>query len=352
MLSSDVGGGADGWSVEDPDPTRFDDELDGFTAAAIGGGLEADALDGDRRNEGDAARARGAGGASANGQVMQGSAVNVDATSPGAALALGLMFLRTGDAAAAASLDLPATRYALDHVRPDFVLTRVVAKALILWHDIEPTTAWMETRLPPLLRPPLSRTKESAFFDAARHGEAGTSERLPRLGTCFDAFPADDGSDREALAQAHVHALAGACMALGLRFAGTADASARDALRGMLSRFLSLKAAAAAGEPCGELVDRPTLETCVCVAATALACVMAGTGDVETFRVLRRLRARVDSAATTTTASAGARRRRRRRRRDGRVGRRFRPFLRRARRDRVGDRVFVLGRGDDDLFDR
>ena len=305
LLSSDVGGGADGWSVEDPDPTRFDDELDGFTAAAIGGGLEADALDGDRRNEGDAARARGAGGASANGQVMQGSAVNVDATSPGAALALGLMFLRTGDAAAAASLDLPATRYALDHVRPDFVLTRVVAKALILWHDIEPTTAWMETRLPPLLRPPLSRTKESAFFDAARHGEAGTSERLPRLGTCFDAFPADDGSDREALAQAHVHALAGACMALGLRFAGTADASARDALRGMLSRFLSLKAAAAAGEPCGELVDRPTLETCVCVAATALACVMAGTGDVETFRVLRRLRARVDSAATTTTASAG-----------------------------------------------
>jgi len=303
LLSSDVGGGADGWSVEDPDPTRFDDGLE----PAIGGGLEADALDGDRRNEGDAARARGASasGASANGQVMRGSAVNVDATSPGAALALGLMFLRTGDAAAAASLDLPSTRYALDHVRPDFVLTRVVAKALILWHDIEPTTAWMETRLPPLLRPPLSRTKESAFFDAARHGEAGTCERLPRLGTCFDAFPADDGSDREALAQAHVHALAGACMALGLRFAGTADASARDALRGMLSRFLALKAAAAAGEPCGELVDRPTLETCVCVAATALACVMAGTGDVETFRVLRRLRARVDAAASSAAASAG-----------------------------------------------
>ena len=88
MLSSDVGGGADGWSVEDPDPTRFDDELDGFTAAAIGGGLEADALDGDRRNEGDA-RARVAPEAPPPGQVMQGSAVNVDATSPGAALASG-----------------------------------------------------------------------------------------------------------------------------------------------------------------------------------------------------------------------------------------------------------------------
>ena len=318
LLSSDVGGGADGWSAEDPDPMRLDDELDFFSAA--GGGPALAGLDGDRSADGDSsggdagARVGGsgrAGAASANGQTMQGSAVNVDATSPGAALALGLMFLRTGDAAAAASLDLPSTHYALDHVRPDFALTRVVAKALIMWHEVEPTIAWMETRLPPLLRPPLARIETSVFFDAERHGERGAAERFPKLGTCFDAFPADGGIDREALAQTHVHALAGACMALGLRFAGTADASARDALRSMLSRFLALKAAAAAGEPCGELVDRPTAETCVCVAATALACVMAGTGDVETFRVLRRLRMRVDAAAqpggaSTSTAGGAA----------------------------------------------
>ena len=313
LLSSDVGGGAEGWSAEDPDPTLFDDELDFFATA--GANLDpVPGLDGDQRADadgsgGDAAARGGASGhrgaASTNGQTMSpGSAVNVDATSPGAALALGLMFLRTGDAAAAASLDLPSTHYALDHVRPDFVLTRVVAKALIMWHEVEPTIAWMETRLPPLLRPPLSRVAMSAFFDAERHGERGAAERFPSLGTCFDAFPADDGSDREALAQAHVHALAGACMALGLRFAGTADASARDALRSMLFRFLALKAAAAAGEPSGALVDRPTAETCVCVAATALACVMAGTGDVETFRVLRRLRARVDAATQPGGAAA------------------------------------------------
>ena len=315
LLSSDVGGGADGWSAEDPDPTRsfFDDELD---RGSGGGGGGSDGIDGDGRGDGDGSGGTGgarggAGGhaASANGQTMRGAAVNVDAASPGAALALGLMFLRTGDAAAAASLDLPGTHYALDHVRPDFVLTRVVAKALIMWHEVEPSVSWMETRLPPLLRPPLFRIKGSAFFDEARFGSDGSVEKSPKLGTCFDAFPADDGSDREALAQAHVHALAGACMALGLRFAGTADVAARDALRKMLSRFLALKAAAAAGEPCGELVDRPTAETCVCVAAVALACVMAGTGDVETFRVLRRLRMRVDTGGANqpggTSATAG-----------------------------------------------
>ena len=315
LLSSDVGGGADGWSAEDPDPTRsfFDDERDALLGGR-GGGV--DGIDGDGRGDGDG-DGRGNGGArggagghavSANGQTMRGAAVNVDAASPGAALALGLMFLRTGDAAAAASLDLPSTHYALDHVRPDFVLTRVVAKALIMWHEVEPSVSWMETRLPPLLRPPLFRIRGSAFFDEARFGSGGSVETSPKLGTCFDAFPADDGSDREALAQAHVHALAGACMALGLRFAGTADAAARDALRKMLSRFLALKAAAAAGEPCGELVDRPTAETCVCVAATALACVMAGTGDVETFRVLRRLRMRVDTGGANqggASATAG-----------------------------------------------
>ena len=84
----------------------------------------------------------------------------------------------------------------------------------------------------------------------------------------------------------------------------------------MLSRFLSLKAAAAAGAAVGELVDRPTLETCVCVAATALACVMAGTGDVETFRVLRgRARAWTRRRDDDDERRRPRRRRRRRRRR-------------------------------------
>ena len=57
-----------------------------------------------------------------------------------------------------------------------------------------------------------------------------------------------------------------------------------------------MKSRAAAGRGAiGKLVDRPTLETCVGAAATALGCVMAGTGDLETFRLLRRLRLRLDA---------------------------------------------------------
>ena len=140
--------------------------------------------------------------------------------------------------------------------------------------------------------------------------------------------------DREALAQAHIHALAGACMvggllrtstrptlnvlhrpracmsilpadqscsdlgrelvlnqclfstsacsqrpscmALGLRYAGTADADAAATLRELALRFLRLKSSAAGGKPVSKLIDRPTLEMCVGVAAVALGCVMVG----------------------------------------------------------------------------
>ena len=73
-----------------------------------------------------------------------------------------------------------------------------------------------------------------------------------------------------------------------------------------------MKSAAAAGGFPGKLVDRPTLETCVGVAAIALSLVMAGTGDLAALRLLRRLRLRLDvagvagAAATAATAAAAA----------------------------------------------
>ena len=59
------------------------------------------------------------------GQVMEGDMVNLDVTAPGATLALGLMFMRTGDEAIAAHLKVPDTHFALEHARPDFILSLI-----------------------------------------------------------------------------------------------------------------------------------------------------------------------------------------------------------------------------------
>ena len=78
--------------------------------------------------------------------------MNLDVTSPAATLALGLMFLRTNDAAIAASFTLPDTHFSLDYVRPDFVMLRILARSLVMQEGVQASQAWVEAQMPPLIK--------------------------------------------------------------------------------------------------------------------------------------------------------------------------------------------------------
>jgi hypothetical protein len=239
-----------------------------------------------------------AAGNSSNGYVLEGNVVNVDLSAPGAMLALGLMYLKTNDEDAAEHLSVPATRYELDHTQPDFVLLRVVARSLILWDSVKPTRKWVESNCPKLLK--------SSMKDLDR-GYIETSDmdcRSFKVKSNIISSEDDEdeqprsfreGPDREAEAQALVHSIAGACLSLGLRFAGTADETAASTLRHYCLQFLEWKKAALKAGERKAVVDRPTLEKCVGCCAMAAATVMAGTGDVPTLRLLRHLRARLEA---------------------------------------------------------
>ena len=137
--------------------------------------------------------------------VLEGDLVNLDVASPAATLALGLIFMRSGDPAAAAVLQLPETAHTLDFVRPMQILLRVTARALILWDTIEPSEAWVYAQLPPVLR--------------RKWGECVAPMR--------QAAEEESAFDWEAVLLGHLHGVAGAALALGLRFAGAAVACAR-----------------------------------------------------------------------------------------------------------------------------
>ncbi len=53
--------------------------------------------------------------------------------------------------------------------------------------------------------------------------------------------PDQDVEDGEAIAQAHVNAVAGACLAIGIRYAGTSDAQAKATLLEHVTTYLSHK---------------------------------------------------------------------------------------------------------------
>ncbi|KAL0039031.1 hypothetical protein WJX77_005730 [Trebouxia sp. C0004] len=211
--------------------------------------------------------------------VLEGKLVNLDVTSPAATLALGLMFLRTNDAAIAAAFGLPDTHFALDYVRPDLVMLRILARSLVMQDGVQASQAWVDAQMPPLIKGPVGKYL----------GRAQGNQKGPASG---------QRADLEAIGQAHISAVAGACLSIGIKFAGSANAAAEKVLRHYVLYFLKAKQQApdsSAGAWRG--LDRQALEGCLGVVALALGVVMAGTGHLPTLKLLRGLRRRLQGPA-------------------------------------------------------
>lgn len=194
-------------------------------------------------------------------RLKEGDMINVQVTSAGAILALGLMFLKSNNASVASRLSVPDTMFLLDFVRPDMLLLRVLAKNLVLWDSIEATLSWVQNQVPIII------------WDAMRVPSAEY--------------------DMQSVTHAYANIIAGSCFALGLRYASTCLKSAFDILLHWVSYFKKLRDTTHAVNQ-SSTVDRSTLESCLCISVQALALVMAGSGDITTLRTIRELRQRVD----------------------------------------------------------
>lgn len=208
--------------------------------------------------------------------VHEGNLINTDLTSPAATLALGFMYMKTENRTIASAVDLPNTHFLLEWVRPDFLGLRVLARALILWNDVVPTKEWVQGQIPKVVR-----DAYTSMRTLAKKASEGNSVR-----------PAFD-FDRRSVRQMYVHVLAGACFAIGVRFAGTGDPKAKAILTEYVMELHQLREA---NDPVS-IVSKPEftiLETCLGQASLGLALVMAGTGDLEALKLFKVLRWRHD----------------------------------------------------------
>ncbi|KAM4771923.1 anaphase-promoting complex subunit 1 [Rhinophrynus dorsalis] len=189
-------------------------------------------------------------------QIKEGDTINVDVTCPGATLALAMIYLKTNNRSIADWLRAPDTMYLLDFVKPEFLLLRTLARCLILWDDILPNAQWVNSNVPQII------TDNSISLHAT---EQPTSEDL----------------NLETLAQAHVYIIAGACLALGFRFAGSANLAAFNCLCKFAKDFECLSAQAAG------ITGHYNLETCLSVVLLSLSMVMAGSGNLRVLQLCR-----------------------------------------------------------------
>lgn len=194
-------------------------------------------------------------------QIKEGDSVNINVTGPGATVALGLMFMKTNNTSVAAWLDAPDTQFMLDFIRPDFLLLRLLSRGLIMWDSIQPSSDWVESHIPAIV------------------------QKCDSCSTDIEAM--DSEIDVETLSQAKVNIIAGCCMAMGFRFAGSANHQAFNCLMYYTKYCQDLLKSTAVEQP-----GKPTVEACLDTILLSLAMVMAGTGNLDVLRIARHLRKR------------------------------------------------------------
>uniref|UniRef100_A0A8D2LFK3 Anaphase-promoting complex subunit 1 n=1 Tax=Varanus komodoensis TaxID=61221 RepID=A0A8D2LFK3_VARKO len=190
-------------------------------------------------------------------QIKEGDTINVDVTCPGATLALAMIYLKTNNRSIADWLRAPDTMYLLDFVKPEFLLLRTLARCLILWDDILPSSKWIDSNVPQIVR------ENSVSLHATE-------------------MPSSEDLNLETLAQAHVYIIAGACLSLGFRFAGSENLAAFNCLFAFAKDFMKCLSSATAS-----IAGHYNLETCLSVVLLSLAMVMAGSGNLKVLQLCR-----------------------------------------------------------------
>ncbi|KAF9126351.1 Anaphase-promoting complex subunit 1 [Mortierella sp. 14UC] len=182
----------------------------------------------------------------------------VDLTGTGATIAMGLMYLKTNSRSIAAKLAVPGTQYLLDYLNPNSLMLRVICRAIILWDDIIPSEDWVLSQVPEFLRD-------------VKAGGPPTTETGP---------------------QSYHSIRAGACFAIGLRFAGSGNEAAYKCIHQHLDMFLDLGRVSRV-ESYEDSITMSTMRTCLDVTTMAASMVIAGSGRIDFLRTLRKLHRRI-----------------------------------------------------------
>ena len=208
--------------------------------------------------------------------IYEGDSINIDVTAPGATLALGLMYMKSGNETIASAIALPDTHFLLEYVRPDFLMFRVISRAMILWNEVQPTEEWIEAQIPKAAHIAYKEMREIA-------------ESIQLVGADAAAKNGDKDYDRQAVRYIYTHVIAAACFSIGLRFAGTGNTNAASII---FERVMELRDLRDTANPISAALRPPTpvLEMCLGCAAISLSMVLAGTGNLDALRLFKILR--------------------------------------------------------------
>ncbi|KAI6194639.1 Anaphase-promoting complex subunit 1 [Aphelenchoides besseyi] len=202
--------------------------------------------------------------AAASSHVCELNTVNIHLSSPAACAALTLVYMRTNNKKIADRLMIPNTTQAISLIRPDLVMLRITAAALVNFDSIRASTEWINSQIPEVLR----------TYNQCIRG---------KLGTIYNA-------DKGMLARAYAYAKTGACFALALKYTSTCDEEVTYILYNVFRDWMNELRGNENFGYCVPVAGLNTYINCVNVIISALAIVNAGSGNIDLVRHIRRVR--------------------------------------------------------------
>lgn len=214
--------------------------------------------------------------------VKEGENVNLYVTLPGAIVALALIHLKTNNKQIADRIEIPKTFFALEYSRPSDVLLKVLCKNLIMWDSIDATKDWVISQIPEIIR---TIYNEKDIDNVEK-------KYLTRISI--------DELDFANIAMLYTYFLTGSLFSIGFKYAGSGNRDVFKFLNKYIEYIIQMNVTNSSKFQANIAhkytnankndIDKRTYQTCLCVAAYAISMVMAGTGDVECFVTLRRIR--------------------------------------------------------------
>ncbi|RMZ06178.1 hypothetical protein D0862_04697 [Hortaea werneckii] len=197
-----------------------------------------------------------------------------DRATAGAVMAIAMIYMKSGDQAVARKIDIPDTEAQYDHVRPDMLMLRAMARHIIMWHSIKTES----------VRPDVEDTSQTGWIQ--KNLPECYTGRISQIHDAHGKYPFSTSD------VPFYNIATGLAWALGLKYAGSGNEQARDEIVELLDTFYMISGQSHFYDA---KLARSTVRRCIDVLALSAAMVMAGTGDLVTFRRLRRLHGRTDS---------------------------------------------------------
>ncbi|OMJ84336.1 hypothetical protein SteCoe_14561 [Stentor coeruleus] len=197
-------------------------------------------------------------------------------TAPGALLAYALIHLRSNNELAADKIEVPNTFYGLEWARPEHLMIKILAKNLIMFDKVQGTREWILSQVPSLI----------AFcFDN-------------HLQKVYSVHP-DKDIDFATIANCYVYCLSGAVLTLGFKYLGTNNLEVAKTIIDEILTAREFKTQVIGGQmeitdQNKNYIEKQTHLTALCLGCISLGLIMSGTGDVESFKIMKRIRKKVE----------------------------------------------------------